>query len=146
MTVFAKDRRTRVLGAADCAALCMTCAAAVWSIWHGHVAGGAVALLWCVVWTIKAFMLEGVAGSWFPARFGMNATGVYDTWWWWAIAGNLLWCCALLWFGMAALDGDAVALLACMAVAASMGRATVSHALAGWLAARRMTARTPGGE
>lgn len=144
--MFAPYGRTRALGIVDCAALCAAWVAAVWCMLYGHVAAGAVSLLWCAVWSLKAFMLEGVTGSWFPARFGMNAAGVYDTWWWWAVAGNLLLCCVALWFGAAALDGDFGALLACVAAVAPMARATISHALGGWLAARRMTARVPGGE
>ena len=146
MSLFAKDHRARVMGVADCTALCIVYVAAVFCVWHGQTAAGVVSLLWCGVWTMKAFMLCTVTGSWFPARFGMNAAGVYDTWWWWAIGGNLLWGITVLWFGVTALDGDVMALLACTTVAVSMGRVTFSHGLAGWMASRRMTMRTSGGE
>lgn len=144
--MFARDGPWRLLGALDVAALAMITAAAAWLVWDGNVVYGAVSLAFCFLWAEKAFLLVDVIGAWFPARFGMNAAGMYEIVPAWAIAGNFV-VAAMVCLGVWAAIGPAQeSPLPAWVVAASIGRATVPHAMMGWREARRMVRRPAGGE
>ena len=77
--ILARDPLWRLIGAADMAALCVIYSLTIHHMWWGRsLMAGALTLAFCALWLEKAFLLGKAAGSWFPARFGMNQEGVYE--------------------------------------------------------------------
>ena len=143
--ILTRNQPWLLLGVLDMVALMIIFAAGIYHIvWQGNILTGALTVALCALWLEKAFLLGKVAGSWFPARFGMNQMGIYEMVPLWAFASLFgVMMLVLLYVMELQNGGDAVPI---GLVAIALGRAAIPHTVMGWWSARKMVRMPRGGE
>lgn len=145
--IFSSNPKLRLLGILDLAALlAIVVVSGLFMLQDDFILIHFVTFAFVGLWVYKIWILSDVLGVWFPARFGMNGSGIYEMWFPWAVFMIIFLGAILYIAGESILAGDTLGALTMLPLICAVGRAIIPHIIMGWLTSRRMTARPSGGE